>query len=200
MLLLHRRFATNMAFAPWHDEFTPDARGRYLTFPAGSRNRRFSKNELLQGPQSREIQFPTGAASLRPEGLEIGSRRPDRDWDMTASPTSVRWLGCKPAKPARGRKLGLVAGSPASPSISTSEILPSSGPTRQAAFLWENDLARNRSNKSLFSNHFGPKFPMLSRRPGFRSGSVCELSYISYRAIADFTPHSAPRHFLAIRP
>src|SRR5262249_7776830 len=81
------------------------------------------RGSLRSTPAARQIQFPTGAASLRPEGLEIGSRRPDFSSVMTASPSSGRWLGSQPPKPARGRKLELVMGSPARPSNSTGQIL-----------------------------------------------------------------------------
>jgi hypothetical protein len=117
---------------------------------------------------------------LRPKGLEIGSRRPDSSSVTTASPSSVRWLGGKPTKPARGRKLELVMGSPARPSNSTSQIL------RPAARLVKRHFCEKMSGRptGLISCYFQITSDRTRRcyhslRP-IPSGCPCELSYIIY--------------------
>jgi len=126
MLLLHRRFATNMAFAPWHDEFTPDARGRYLTFPAGSRNRRFNKSSCYRAPVQRDSISNRGSfLAPRRVGNRQSKARSRLGHDCITDVRAVAWLQARQAsswpKAGFGRRL-------ASESINFDK--------RDIAFIW----------------------------------------------------------------
>src|SRR5262245_25762652 len=94
----------------------PDTRGGFLAFLASSRNRKLPRIQRNSRKSSSaayiaplEDSISNRGSFLAPQGVGNRQSKARIRLGHDCTPTSVRWLGGKLTKPARGRKLELVA-------------------------------------------------------------------------------------------